>query len=97
MLLLRQLLMSDEIASYDFHQQNINSLMRIQKFLTPNVLSFCSPLADLSHVLSQIQVRPPEAVKPYSLLIELEPEIREKIDSKFQGTFYDNFHNFNNP
>lgn len=87
LLLMRQLLLSDEMSSYDFHQQNISSLCRVQKFLTPNVLSFCSPLADLSHVLSQIQVRPPEAVKPYSLLIELEPEIREKIESKFEANY----------
>ena len=73
------------MSSYDFHQQNINSLMRLQKFLSPNVLQFCSPLNDLSQALSQIQVKPPEQVKPYGLLIELEPDQRAKMEEKFKG------------
>jgi len=86
-LLLRQLILSEEMSSYDFHQQNINSLMRLQKFLSPNVLQFCSPLNDLSQALSQIQVKPPEQVKPYGLLIELEPDQRAKIEDKFKGKY----------
>ena len=87
LLLLRQLLLSDNIGAYEFHQQNVSSLLRIQKFLTPPVLSFCRPLGDLSQVLSQIQLRPPEPVKSFSLLIENEPEMREEIMTHYQGTY----------
>lgn len=87
LLLLRQLLLSDEMSSYEFHQQNINSLNRVQKFLTPTVLAFCAPLADLAKVLSHIQMQPPESTKPFALLIESEPEIKEKILSRFGDKF----------
>ena len=85
LLLLRQLLLSDNIGAYEFHQQNVCSLLRIQKFLTPPVLSFCRPLGDLSQVLSQIQLRPPEPVKSFSLLIENEPEMRDEIITHYKG------------
>jgi len=87
LLLLRQLLLSDNIGAYEFHQQNVCSLLRIQKFLTPPVLSFCRPLGDLSQVLSQIQLRPPEPVKSFSLLIENEPEMRDEIITHYKDKF----------
>jgi hypothetical protein len=59
--------------------------MRIQKYLTPTVLQFCSPLVDLNTVLSQMQVGAPDQTKSYSLLIESEPEIRDEMIQQFKG------------
>ena len=52
------------------------SLLRIQKYLTPNVIDYCSPLADLSQVLAQLQSQPPKPVPRPGLIIE---GIRVKI------------------
>jgi len=76
---------SKDFASYELHQQNISALMRVQKFLTPTVLQFCSPLVDLNTVLSQMQVGAPDQTKSYSLLIESEPEIRDEMIQQFKG------------
>ena len=46
------------------------SLLRIQKYLTPNVIDYCSPLADLSQVLAQLQSQPPKPVPRPGLIIE---------------------------
>lgn len=59
--------------------------MRVQKYLTPTVLQFCSPLNDLNTVLSQLQVSPPDQAKSYSLLIESEPELRDEMIQEFKG------------
>jgi len=87
LLLLRQLLTCEDFASYELHQQNISALMRVQKFLTPTVLQFCSPLVDLNTVLSQMQVGAPDQTKSYSLLIESEPEIRDEMIQQFKDAY----------
>jgi len=61
--------------------------MRIQKYLTPNVLDFCSPLADLSNVLAQIQMGAPEPIKRAGLIIETEPEIRSNLEKLYSKSY----------
>ena len=64
----------DEMKNYEFHGQNVASLMRLQKYLSPAVLEFCAPLGDLNNVLTQIQMNPPQPVKHAGLMIESEPQ-----------------------
>ena len=68
--------------------------MRVQKYLTPTVLQFCSPLVDLNTVLSQMQVGAPDQTKSYSLLIESEPEIRDEMIHQFKGEDQNIIQNF---
>lgn len=79
--------MKDEIKNYEFHNQNIISLLRVQKYLTPNVIDFCSPLADLAQFLSQVQMSPPEPTKRAGLIIEAEPEVRDQLDQLYKTNY----------
>ena len=83
-----KLALPKDFTAYEFHQQNISALMRVQKYLTPTVLQFCSPLNDLNTVLSQLQVSPPDQAKSYSLLIESEPELRDEMIQEFKGEIF---------
>ena len=68
LLLLRQLLCSE--SSYEYDSANVSSLLRCVKYLTPPVLDYCSPLADLAQFLAQLQSHPPQPTKRPGLIIE---------------------------
>jgi len=83
LLLVRQLLCSDSSNSYEFHNPNVMSLMRLQKYLTPPILDYCSPLADLAQFLAQLQSNPPPSVPRPGLIIEAEAELRQQLESVY--------------
>ena len=87
LLLIRQLLCSESANSYEFHNANVMSLLRLQKYLTPPVIDYCSPLGDLGQVLAQLQSQPPKPVPRPGLIIEAEAEVRAQLESVYKSMY----------